>query len=263
MSRVLENGKNQITKGYNPITHKGIDLVKYKSQLDYIIAHTEGIVVWIQKYPKNNKNAKGNETYGNCVKLKHPNGYYTLYAHMKFLDVKLKEKVEKGQRLGYMGESGRAFGCHLHFEVRNEKDKRINPTPYIDSDLPSVDEKYQTYDNVKNKWLPYVKVGTNKYAGNLGNGVSGFRLSKYPYKSYDLVKKRWLPEVTGLSDYAGNLTNNMGGIAINGDGKIKYRCHTKNGKWLPWVTGYNTKDHENGYAGNLQKTIDAIQVAEI
>ena len=56
MSRVLENAKNQITCNYNAITHKGIDLVKYKSETCNIIAHTEGKVILIQTGQKNDKN---------------------------------------------------------------------------------------------------------------------------------------------------------------------------------------------------------------
>lgn len=39
----------------------------------------------------------------------------------------------------------------------------------------------------------------------------------------------------------------------------KYRVHVKGGKWLPWVTGYDINDYNNGYAGN-GKEIDAIQI---
>ncbi len=42
-------------------------------------------------------------------------------------------------------------------------------------------------------------------------------------------------------------------------GSVKYRVHIKGGSWLPWVTGYNTSEHSNGYAGN-GKAIDAVQV---
>ena len=42
-------------------------------------------------------------------------------------------------------------------------------------------------------------------------------------------------------------------------GSVKYRVHIQGGSWLPWVTGYNTSDYDNGYAGN-GKAIDAVQV---
>ena len=42
-------------------------------------------------------------------------------------------------------------------------------------------------------------------------------------------------------------------------GSVKYRVHVKGGSWLPYVTGYNISDDNNGYAGN-GKPIDAVQV---
>ena len=42
-------------------------------------------------------------------------------------------------------------------------------------------------------------------------------------------------------------------------GKIKYRAHTKGGKWYAWISDYNTKN-TNGYAGVLGKEIDMLQM---
>lgn len=41
---------------------------------------------------------------------------------------------------------------------------------------------------------------------------------------------------------------------------MRYRVHIINENWLPWVTGYDKNDHNNGYAGIKGKKIDAIQV---
>lgn len=261
-ARVLENNECRITQGYNLLKHRALDMVKYYSETCNITAHTEGTVVWLQTGQKNNKGAKGNLSYGNCVKIKHPNGYYTLYAHLAYTSVKLNQKVSKGQKIGYMGNTGNSYGAHLHWEVRDTKDNRINPTPYLDADLPNTSKQvYQAYDNKKNKWLPTVKIGSKDYAGNMGNPISGFRMSDFPYKAYDMVKKKWLPVVNGLSDYAGNLPNNIGAVAINGGGKLKYRVHLLNSnRWLGWVSGYNVNDFYNGFAGNLNEPIDAIQI---
>lgn len=72
---------------------------------------------------------------------------------------------------------------------------------------------------------------------------------------------RFLPQVTNLNDWAGLRDGTpITDIAIKVDkGSVKYRVHILGGKWLPWVTGYNWKDHNNGYAG-WGKAIDAIQV---
>lgn len=69
-----------------------------------------------------------------------------------------------------------------------------------------------------------------------------------------------LPAVKNLTDYAGIENKKITGIAMKVDkGTIKYQVHVLGGKWLPWVTGYNWKDHNNGYAGN-GRPIDAIRV---
>ena len=71
----------------------------------------------------------------------------------------------------------------------------------------------------------------------------------------------WLPTVKGLSDFAGIAGEAISGIAIKvSKGKVKYRVHTKGGKWLNWVTGFNIEDDVNGYAGILGVEIDAVQV---
>ena len=255
MSRVLENATNQITCKYNELTHKGIDLFKYKGETCNVIAHTQGKVVLIQKGQKNDKNAKGDKSYGNFVKIKHPNGYYTLYAHLKNVQVEKGKEVKQGQVLGYMGNTGKSYGAHLHFEVRNTKDKRINPTPYIDADLPGTKDTYRVYDNVKNKWLPKVLIGSNDYAGNLGHGISALQVSNRTYRVHDKLKKRWLPWITGETDYAGNLPNNIDGVQVKG---ATYRVHIKGGSWLGWVN--KVDDTKNGFAGIIGETIDAIQI---
>lgn len=54
---------------------------------------------------------------GNYVAINHNNGYYTLYAHMSKYIVRVGQVVAKGQLIGYVGKTGRAQGCHLHFEA--------------------------------------------------------------------------------------------------------------------------------------------------
>ena len=261
-SRVLKNADNQITCKYNGVTHKGVDVVKYKSETCPIIAHTAGKVIWLQTGQKNNTKAKGNATYGNAVKLKHNDGYRTLYAHMAKVYVKEGQWVEKGQEIGYMGNTGKSYGAHLHFEVRNTLDVRINPTPYLDANLPKTKAYYQVYDNVKNKWLPIVVIGSKDYAGNRKHGISGFRTEEAEeYRAYDMIKKKWLPPVKSFGDYAGNVTNNIGAIAIKSK-NLKYRVHVKErNKWLGWITGYDINDFDKGFAGNKNEVIDEIQVA--
>ena len=75
--------------------------------------------------------------YGNCVVIKHSNGYYTRYGHMPHgaIKVKVGQKVSKGQQIGAIGSTGNSTGPHLHFEIRKggiygtvlDPDKFVSP----------------------------------------------------------------------------------------------------------------------------------------
>lgn len=58
--------------------------------------------------------------YGKFVKLKHTDGYETIYAHLSRTDVKYGQTVKKGEQIGVSGNSGNSTGPHLHFEVRQD-----------------------------------------------------------------------------------------------------------------------------------------------
>jgi len=66
--------------------------------------------------------------YGNYIVIDHGNGYKTLYAHMAngSISIVLGQKVNKGQKLGVMGSTGRSTGVHLHFEIIGPSGK-LNP----------------------------------------------------------------------------------------------------------------------------------------
>ena len=161
-SRVFKVKGNKITQKYKSGIHNGIDLVGTGSTLDDIIAHSDGTVVSVRK--NYNKTDKTGGSYGNYVKIKHKNGYYTLYAHLKYGSVKVKvgDIVKKGQLIGRMGNTGHSFGAHLHFEVRNTKDVKIDPTKYINANLPepkvTINNKYTT-GNYKTLYNMKVRTG--------------------------------------------------------------------------------------------------------
>lgn len=139
MTRITQ-GTNGITQGFSS-KHKGIDIGHKGGDNDNILAHSSGTIVDV--CTTHNKNDKTGSSYGNYIKIKHFNGYYTLYAHLEKVYVKKGQVVEQGQVIGYMGNTGRSTAKHLHFEVRNEKNIRINPTEYRTKNLPN-SIKYKT-----------------------------------------------------------------------------------------------------------------------
>lgn len=143
--RVLKNGKCEVSQRYKGASHNGIDLVGAGYTLDNVVAHSDGTVVGIVSNCNRNTSKTGEKIYGNYVKIKHDNGMYTFYAHLKYgsLAVKLNQRVTKGTVLGYMGNTGYSFGAHLHFEVRNANNVQIDPTAYVSADLPMVTDNNQ------------------------------------------------------------------------------------------------------------------------
>jgi len=62
-----------------------------------------------------------NGGFGKYIKILHPNGTETLYAHNSKLLVEAGQYVTKGMEISLMGTTGSSTGCHLHFEVHGAK----------------------------------------------------------------------------------------------------------------------------------------------
>lgn len=94
--------------------HDGIDIPLPEGTP--ILASLDGIVF------KTGKDSSG----GKYVKLKHDNGYTTLYVHLSRIIATKGSKVNQGDVIGLSGNTGRSTGPHLHFEV-SSNEKPINP----------------------------------------------------------------------------------------------------------------------------------------
>lgn len=115
--------------------------------------------------------------------------------------------------------------------------------------------KYCPHRTLDMGWDRFIKMVENELndSNKISNDVNVF----YRVKTQ---KHGWLSEVKNLDDYAGWENSPITDVAIKVDkGSVRYRVHIKGGKWLPYVTGYNINDFNNGYAGT-GKIIDAIEV---
>ena len=101
-----------------PANHTGIDFAG-RSGAD-VATVADGVVTWSAK----------RYGYGLMVEINHGNGYATRYAHNSENLVAVGDEVKKGQTVALMGDTGRATGPNLHFEVlRNGH--RVNPVNFI------------------------------------------------------------------------------------------------------------------------------------
>lgn len=101
-----------------PANHTGIDFAgKHGAE---IAAVADGVVTW----------SGDRYGYGVMVEINHGNGYSTRYAHNSENHVAVGDEVRKGQIVALMGETGRATGPNLHFEVL-QNGRRVNPVNFI------------------------------------------------------------------------------------------------------------------------------------
>jgi len=101
-----------------PANHKGVDFAgKLGAE---IFAVADGVVTW----------SSPRYGFGKLVEINHGNGYSTRYAHNSENLVSVGEEVRKGQTVALMGDTGRATGPNLHFEVLH-RGNRVNPVKFI------------------------------------------------------------------------------------------------------------------------------------
>ena len=71
--------------------------------------------------------------YGNTVVVEHPSGWASLYAHLHAIKTSEGKRVKKGELIGLVGQTGKATGAHLHFEIMY-KETAVNPIFYLKED---------------------------------------------------------------------------------------------------------------------------------
>lgn len=127
LSQPLENAR--VTSLYGPrrdpiigrrSMHRGLDMTAPRDTP--IIAPSNGTVL----------RAGRNGAYGHFIELDHGLGLTTRYGHLKEVAVATGERVELGQVIGIIGNSGRSTGRHLHYEVRFD-DQTLDPMPFIET----------------------------------------------------------------------------------------------------------------------------------
>lgn len=98
--------------------HYGVDIAGEAG--DIVSAFADGTVEVVGK----------SSELGQYVTVRHENGYETLYAHCSRVTASSGQSVDRGDPIAEMGETGRATGVHLHFEL-HRNDVYLNPLYYV------------------------------------------------------------------------------------------------------------------------------------
>lgn len=130
-----EKIKNYPQKGQSN-DHWGNDIVRSSdgkaSELATIISIEDGVIEDIKKTVEG---FDKNQSAGNYVKIRHPNGFLSKYFHLKYGSIpqyfKKGMKIPKGTVIGYMGSTGHSYGAHLHFQIDDENGAPVDPEPYL------------------------------------------------------------------------------------------------------------------------------------
>ncbi len=116
-------GTHRRTSGFGPRwgrMHSGLDFAA--SRGTPIVAAAEGEVTF----------AGWQSGYGKLIKIQHPLGFETRYAHLSSIKVRVGQRVSRGAHIGGMGTTGRSTGVHLHYEIRRGG-QALNPVTFINA----------------------------------------------------------------------------------------------------------------------------------
>tara|TARA_R110000765_G_scaffold68032_2_gene131511 strand:+ start:972 stop:2297 length:1326 start_codon:yes stop_codon:yes gene_type:complete len=101
------------------IVHTGIDI--RAKQGTPVIATADGVIA----------KASMEGDWGNLIIMTHRDGYETWYAHLNGFNVSEKQIIKKGDIIGYVGNTGKSSGPHLHYEVK-KNGNHLNPLDFIE-----------------------------------------------------------------------------------------------------------------------------------
>jgi len=116
MSSVFGNRNDPFTGAWT--MHYGIDISTNMG--NPIMATADGIVIKVQT----------DKYLGKNVTISHGNGFTTIYGHMSNFAVKAGQKVKRRDIIGYIGQTGKAAGPHVHYEVMRDG-RRVDPRNYL------------------------------------------------------------------------------------------------------------------------------------
>ena len=241
VTHVLESMNEIITNEYNT-DHKAIDIVASDRSETNIIALESGTVTTIVNNVKGTDHkSKGLDTYGNYVKIKQKNGKTALYAHMKYGSIKVNkgQYIEKGTVIGTIGETGNAYGKHLHLEIQTSNNIKENPIISLNT---QVDNTSVTEKQTKN-----IPTSQNSNQNNNNNNNNNNN-TKHTPKTKEIIEQNisssnTQTEYLNANNYKhGSIVDALKSIGINSSYNYRKKLAKAN----------NIKNYHGSYFQNIQ-----------
>lgn len=124
-----------IVSGYGMRHHPILKVRKMHSGVDFLLRRGTPVMATANGVIRR---ATFNSTYGNHIDIRHPEaGYMTRFAHLSEIPDTIGRgtTVERGDVIGYSGNTGRSTGPHLHYEVHKVNGQTLNPTHFFVPDM--------------------------------------------------------------------------------------------------------------------------------
>ena len=113
----------------------------------------KGIPVYATGDGKVTRADNNSSGYGKHIRVEHGYGYMSLYGHLSKYNVRVGQKIERGDLVGFVGSTGRSEAPHLHYEVWKEGE-RINPINFYYGSLTAEEfEEMLKYASQENQSL--------------------------------------------------------------------------------------------------------------
>ena len=122
----------RIASGYGYRSDPFTKAIKFHSGMDFTAPR--GTPVYATGNGTVARADSGSSGYGKHVRIDHGYGYVSLYAHLYKYNVKPKQKVKRGDIIGFVGSTGRSRAPHLHYEIIKDG-KKINPLNFYYGNL--------------------------------------------------------------------------------------------------------------------------------
>ncbi len=132
--------------GYGLRIHPIYKIIKFHAGMDFTAPTGTDIYATGDATVKAVVSAK--RGLGNHVILDHGFGYQSVYAHMDKANVRVGQKVSRGDVIGFVGNTGLSVAPHLHYEVKLN-DKNVDPVNYYFNDLSP--EEYEEMIEIASK----------------------------------------------------------------------------------------------------------------